>query len=510
MEEALETVPTDIFQIFDETIARIQCSPPGRKAIGMKALRWIFYAKAEQGLTITDLREALAVRPHQTLTDPRFRPSTEMILSCCSGLVILDKRNSRQPRFIHQVVQEYFQAQQNKIFPEGEDDLAETCLTYLLTFPFETELCKNDKVLDYKLDTNPFLRYASCHWGHHVQKTRDPRIVRLSLDLMNSSLIRSHIVQIIAVSRGRRYKYWSPEECQSSMPLHVVAHFGLQETARTMLENTNIDVNAETAIGTTPLMKAVSSKGKAALSGNEGVMRQLLAKGANPYKENWYGTSLHVAAEAGHTGAISILLETGMDVDIKNADGRRAIDCAMDMRRTSAVKLLLQRGADPVFDVEISEILKDYDIDEIPAQYANLRLEWVEPHRADEENRFVFVSDYARSLGGNAMHVAVMANDMAIAETMIRQGAYPGGRSRLNQCTPLHVAAWEGNVIAARMLLEAGADVHAICKDGHTPYWYAVLYEKLLMQHFLIAWGASQHDTPTQNEVCRRPKTPTW
>lgn len=52
--------------------------------------------------------------------------------------------------------------------------------------------------------------------------------------------------------------------------------------------------------------------------------------------------------------------------------------------------------------------------------------------------------------------------------------------------TPLHIAAAKANLETVRVLLDAGADVHAVDAEGYTPMIGAigiVSYEKVIMLH---------------------------
>ena len=92
-----------------------------------------------------------------------------------------------------------------------------------------------------------------------------------------------------------------------------------------------------TSIGTASLIKACSS-------GYVNTVRLLLMNGADPLKSNWYGTSLHVAAEAGQCDVIEILLDVGTNINILDSFGRQPIDCALQEHHRNAITLLASGG----------------------------------------------------------------------------------------------------------------------------------------------------------------------
>jgi hypothetical protein len=87
----------------------------------------------------------------------------------------------------------------------------------------------------------------------------------------------------------------------------------------------------------------------------------------------WEETPMHVAAFAGHTDILSILLEHGANVDCRGIFGQTPLHCAVGKGNIQAVRLLLEHGADfnapdklgrTSFQLsrkrEIAEILSEY------------------------------------------------------------------------------------------------------------------------------------------------------
>ena len=98
----------------------------------------------------------------------------------------------------------------------------------------------------------------------------------------------------------------------------------------------------------------------AAAEGDVGLMRSLLAKGADPkLASNDHTTPLMVAAGVGRTGkdefpkdeqqqhveAIKLLLELGADVNAKNEDGYTAVMGAAFSGGDEILQFLVERGA---------------------------------------------------------------------------------------------------------------------------------------------------------------------
>ena len=312
MEEALEVMPRNLHEAFRETLARIQRQPGGRKRLGMNALMWISHAK--RPLTVDELSEALGIRSGQSALNPKNRPSQKMMVECCLGLVTLDEE-SGGIRLVHYAIQEYFQDQQKEIFPSGESEIAEMCLTYLFFDSFADGCCDTGEGILARMEEHPFLGYAASHCS------QNELVDTLAFNLLRSKPRRSLSIQIQQFLQGLRKRYWEPDEVNSVTELHVASMFGLQQAARKVLDSKEVKVDAVTHIGTTALIRAASL-------GHVELVRMLLGEGADPMKANWYGTSLHCAAEAGQCEAIKELLKTGMDIDTKDDFGRAALYCA--------------------------------------------------------------------------------------------------------------------------------------------------------------------------------------
>jgi len=92
---------------YDVTLDRIKGQGGGKARLGMDALMWI--SNSERPLEAGELRHALAVKIGSPNLDADNVPSLGTLLTCCQGLVAVEKETSRA-RFIHFTVQEYLRA----------------------------------------------------------------------------------------------------------------------------------------------------------------------------------------------------------------------------------------------------------------------------------------------------------------------------------------------------------------------------------------------------------------
>ena len=89
---------------YGATIERIKAPGGGKSQLGMEALMWISYA--ERPLMADELCHALAVEPGSTDFNADNVPSTSILVSCCQGLITIDKEASTV-RLIHFTLKEY-------------------------------------------------------------------------------------------------------------------------------------------------------------------------------------------------------------------------------------------------------------------------------------------------------------------------------------------------------------------------------------------------------------------
>ena len=99
-----------------------------------------------------------------------------------------------------------------------------------------------------------------------------------------------------------------------------------------------INVEARNAADESPLMLAASN-------GLIELCQKLIAKGADVNKPGW--TPLHYAATRGHLPVMSLLLDNYAYIDAASPNGSTPLMMAAFYGTPSAVKLLLEAGADP-------------------------------------------------------------------------------------------------------------------------------------------------------------------
>ena len=208
------------------------------------------------------------------------------------------------------------------------------------------------------------------------------------------------------------------------------------------------DPNARRKNGRTPLHLA-------AINNHTGVMAELIRYGAKIEAKEKYGkTPLHFAGGFGSPDVAKVLIEAGAEIDAKDRDGRTPLDWAVHEGKPEVAKVLYKAGANNDFANALSDGGKHY------AKYTNLH--WAIIGIAGQSPGWGFA--WSAKGGDKTKRDNVL-------KALINAGA-DIERKAILDFTPLHQAALQRNVEAVRILIDAGADPHAIAKTHTSRHAY--------------------------------------
>jgi uncharacterized protein len=250
-----------------------------------------------------------------------------------------------------------------------------------------------------------------------------------------------------------------------STPLWLAASQGDAPVIEALLKG-GADANEQLPLGRRPLMLA-------ARSGRVEAVRALLNGGADPNaREDARGTTaLMQAADQGHADVIGVLIEHGADVSAASArvlrDGRTAA---------------LGKSGDPrnAVRAQVIAVLCDQETPDL-SKLAELVAETTEDAVLAEAGEVPSVK--------NGDPCNIQRDDLGFVFTSgrpNRQAREPDG----GELTPLIYAARAGSVDAARVLLDAGADVNQLTRYGWSPLLAATQNRNYQLGKFLIEHGA--------------------
>lgn len=125
---------------------------------------------------------------------------------------------------------------------------------------------------------------------------------------------------------------------QGDHALHVAIRESAGKAVQALLSWEKVEVEARNKVDESPLMLA-------ALGGQLDIVRDLITRDADVNKTGW--TPLHYAATRGHLEVMRLLLDKSAYIDAAAPNGTTPLMMAAFYGTPSAVKLLLEAGADP-------------------------------------------------------------------------------------------------------------------------------------------------------------------
>jgi ankyrin repeat protein len=243
-------------------------------------------------------------------------------------------------------------------------------------------------------------------------------------------------------------------------PLHLAASGCHLEIIRILLEY-NAEVNSRNEDGSTPLLIA-SSKG------DLDILRLLLEHEADAFvHDNSGSTPLHFAVIGGHVEVVRMLLERKAEVNSRNQDGSTPSHIASSKGKLDILRLLLVHGADAFVHDNSGNSPLHFAVIGGHLEVARVLLEC----KAD--------ADALRDKGLTPLHQASQSwwrgdpDIVQLVRLFLDNGENVNVHDKRGN-TPLHFAAYEGDLEVARTLLEFKAEVDSLNDDGLTPLQLAL------------------------------------
>lgn len=263
--------------------------------------------------------------------------------------------------------------------------------------------------------------------------------------------------------------------CQRRTALFGATLRGDVATAGLLLD-AGAAVDPEDEQGWTPLFLAQTGD----------MVRLLIGRGADSRRRLPDGSTLfQSSALLGHLDVLSFLLDEGADIDAPDGTGRTPLLLAVSRGETVVVRLLIERGAD-VHRREASSVGNGRSALHL-AQSGEVAALLID--RGVDVDDIQTIGDG----GETPLQDAADSDRVDVVRVLLERGADPhalvNDLERGPQPSPLHGAASRSRTAIAQLLLEAGADVNARWR-GITPLHDAAEFEaaepaflELLLQH---------------------------
>lgn len=331
-------------------------------------------ACAWRPLSTEELIDAMAVDLQSNLGfDTQERLSAQKVLSLCPSLIatineteeaLMAKPAIQQIKLCHPSVKEFLLSQQRIVlhgnsyalgWAYANATMASICLSYLLTFNLKNSL-NQQTTLQY-----PLAKYAARYWTHHFNNSGSSR---------NS--YQWHLARLFCNDETFRNTYWNsirlfdpenpllrPELDRGNntigLPLYHASATGCVELVKFLLQN-GADVNAfggrncGTALHAAcvyghPHVVDILLDNGADINSVDGAYSDKVYWAAFSYSEMVLWTPLITVAFLGKEGIVEQLLGRGADPNIAQTSGYTALHFAVIRGHTGVVRRLLQHSA---------------------------------------------------------------------------------------------------------------------------------------------------------------------
>lgn len=227
--------------------------------------------------------------------------------------------------------------------------------------------------------------------------------------------------------------------------LHIVCLNGPLDLVQRLVDNPNVELNAQDSYGETPLMEACRSQ-------NLEAMRILLQKKVDLNIQDELGyTALHKICLHGYAEALDVLLQSEVDIQQKTSWGDTALHLATTSKYSPIMKKLLDAG---------------FPID-IPNEMGNTAL----------------------------MSACYRKGNQEIIDFFLKKGANPNISNQYGE-TALSLACFPGDVEMVKSLLDhSEIDVNAVDKNGHSPLSNAMFARNAEIVDLLLKKGAKKGES---------------
>ena len=184
-------------------------------------------------MILGELQHALAIQPGTRDLDSDALIDGDILVSVCLGLVVVEN-DSGFVGLIHFTAQEFFLQYPMHEALRVQENMAQSCLTYITYDEFANGCCDSYAKLAARYERYPFTLYAARWWGMHLHKTSDKEVLAQALEfLVDDRKVKAteQLMYILDDGRGSLYS-------RGFTGLHLAARFGLESLVQPILERT--------------------------------------------------------------------------------------------------------------------------------------------------------------------------------------------------------------------------------------------------------------------------------
>ncbi|KAL8941302.1 MAG: hypothetical protein Q9216_002321 [Gyalolechia sp. 2 TL-2023] len=164
----LQDLLTEIDNIYEQTIKRIQATNESDRKIAMNFLLWVTFSG--RPLSVAEIEHASSITVGSNGIDQDAIINTNELISMCAGLVMVDVKN--KVRLAHFSAHGYLWGHRDRWFPNGHAQLTRACLTYLSYHGVDSGRHSDTgerESFKREIPRYPLIDYIGAYWGYHAQ-----------------------------------------------------------------------------------------------------------------------------------------------------------------------------------------------------------------------------------------------------------------------------------------------------------------------------------------------------
>lgn len=239
----------------------------------------------------------------------------------------------------------------------------------------------------------------------------------------------------------------------------------------------------------------------AAFNGDLEVLQKAIEEGADVNSRNRETGDplLSIAALMGHADMVAYLLDKGADINARNRDQGTALHSAAFLGRTDVVNILLKHGINAGFrnsfnGTAVDSAKTDWGITQGILRFLNIEMDETELKEGREEVIRI-ISAHVKDLPEAPSNIwgASASGDLEAIKIAIDEKVDVNAMDQKFGMTPLSFAALNGKTAAVELLIEHGADVNGLNRDGGTPLHGSVFLGHVETTKLLLNKGADRN-----------------
>ncbi|KAJ0331493.1 hypothetical protein COL922a_011834 [Colletotrichum nupharicola] len=341
----LSILPKTLDATYEQALKRIRTQAEEDVKLAETIILWILCAR--QPLDVHELQHMYAIHLLTRDEDPNAEailledddlPPEDIITGVCGSLIVVDS-TSKTVRLVHYTAQDYLNRTFGGNLNEPRMELTRISLEYLQLLNFEEGPALSASVMAERLANFPFLDYAAKYWGAELQRLQIEEIWEFVNRFLSNDVAVSVASQTWSLPL-QRYAYWSNEFPKGVPAIVLPASFQIPNLLERVVGKGN-DIEGHGSDKETALIRS-------ARLGHEKNITALLQLGADVAATDIAGeTGIDVATIAGKASAVKALIDGGANVNTSTGtEGWSLLMSAVSSGSIETVQLLIESAAD--------------------------------------------------------------------------------------------------------------------------------------------------------------------